>query len=53
MSLFGYYNNNNASVSFDRFCSVVRGRADLTPEYAVPMAGIYNHRYINTYINVL
>ncbi len=37
MSLFGYYNNNNASVSFDRFCSVVRGRADLTPEYAVPM----------------
>ena len=43
MSLFGYYNNNNASVSFDRFCSVVRGRADLTPEYAVSqIASILN-----------
>lgn len=33
MSLSG--NDNIAPVTFDKFCSVVRERADLTPEYAV------------------
>lgn len=44
MSLFWLLqNNNNASVSFDRFCSVVRGRSGLTPDNAVSqIASILN-----------